>query len=48
MLATSLRNELFVVAPDASESVFWGGLRPADWVEQDLDSLRHPGTSRGR
>lgn len=30
-------NELFVVAPDASKSVFWGGLRSADWVEQDLD-----------
>ena len=30
-------NELFVVAPDSSTTVFWGGLKSSDWVEQELD-----------
>ena len=30
-------NELFVVAPDASESVFWGGLKSRSWIEDEND-----------
>lgn len=30
-------NELFVVAPDASKTAFFGGLRGASWVEDDND-----------